>query len=109
MQRGLYIAATGMLAEQIRQDQLANDLANASTPGYKPDRSMQRSFSSLLLENTASSTPVGALSLGAGIAGTRTDFSQGAMRQTGEPLDVALSGEGFLAVGTPAGVRFTRD
>ena len=36
MERGLYIAASGMLAEQVRQDQIANDLANASTPGYKP-------------------------------------------------------------------------
>jgi len=37
MDLGLYIAATGMVAEQTRQDQLSNDLANASTPGYKPD------------------------------------------------------------------------
>ncbi len=42
MERGLYIAASGMLAEQIRQDQIANDLANASTPGYKGDRTAQR-------------------------------------------------------------------
>ena len=41
MERGLYIAATGMVAEQVRQDQIANDLANASTPGYKADRSSQ--------------------------------------------------------------------
>ena len=46
MDRGLYIAASGMLAEQIRQDQIANDLANASTPGYKGDRTAQRSFTS---------------------------------------------------------------
>jgi flagellar basal body rod protein FlgG len=43
MDVGLYIAATGMLAQQVRQDQLTNDLANASTPGYKPDRSVQSS------------------------------------------------------------------
>jgi flagellar basal-body rod protein FlgG len=109
VQRGLYIAATGMLAEQIRQDQLANDLANASTVGYKPERSMQRSFSSLLLENTLTGQTVGPLSLGAGIAATRTDFSQGALRQTGDTLDVALTGEGFLAIQTPAGIRYTRN
>ena len=51
MDRGLYIAASGMLAEQIRQDQIANDLANASTPGYKADRTSQRSFNDLLLAN----------------------------------------------------------
>ena len=52
MDRGLYIAASGMLAEQIRQDQIANDLANASTPGYKADRTSQRSFGDLLLANS---------------------------------------------------------
>ncbi|MEA2467721.1 MAG: flagellar basal-body rod protein FlgF, partial [Thermoleophilaceae bacterium] len=44
MERGLYIAASGMLSEMVRQDQIANDLANASTPGYKSDRATQRSF-----------------------------------------------------------------
>ena len=44
MDRGLYIAASGMLAEQVRQDQIANDLANASTAGYKADRTTQQSF-----------------------------------------------------------------
>ena len=53
MDSGLYIAASGMLAEQVRQDQLANDLANTSTPGYKPDTATQHSFGALLLENTA--------------------------------------------------------
>ena len=49
MERGLYIAASGMLAEQVRQDQIANDLANAATPGYKSDRTAQREFGELLL------------------------------------------------------------
>ena len=44
MERGLYIAASGMLAEQVRQDQIANDLANAATPGYKADRTSQAGF-----------------------------------------------------------------
>jgi flagellar basal-body rod protein FlgF len=109
MQRGLYIAATGMLVEQLRQDQIANDLANASTPGYKPDRSMQRSFDSLLLRNTVTEQTVGPLTLGAGIAEVRTDLSQGPLRQTGEPLDIALNGDGFLAVATTQGVRYTRN
>ena len=52
MERGLYIAASGMLAEQVRQDQIANDLANASTPGYKADRAAQASFGDLLLQNS---------------------------------------------------------
>ena len=50
MDRGLYIAASGMLAEQVRQDQIANDLANASTSGYKADRTTQQTFGDLLLQ-----------------------------------------------------------
>ena len=59
MDRGLYIAASGMLAEQIRQDQIANDLANAATPGYKSDRTAQREFGELLLTNRANGAAIG--------------------------------------------------
>lgn len=108
MDRGLYIAASGMLAEQVRQDLLANDLANVSTPGYKPDRASQSSFGDILLANTASGALVGPMSLGAQIDAVLTDFTQGPLRDTGEPLDVALAGEGFLAVQTPEGTRYSR-
>jgi flagellar basal-body rod protein FlgG len=108
MQRGLYIAASGMLSELIRQDQLAHDLANASTPGYKADRSAQRSFGELLLANRSTGETVGALGLGAEIAEIRTDLSQAPLRETNETLDVALAGSGFLAVRTPDGIRYTR-
>jgi flagellar basal-body rod protein FlgG len=109
MERGLYIAASGMLAEQVRQDQIANDLANASTPGYKADRSAQASFADLLLSNSQTGEQVGSLSMGARIARVVTDLSQGPLQQTGDPLDLALQGDGFLAVSTPAGTRYTRD
>ena len=59
MERGLYIAASGMLAEQVRQNQIANDLANSSTPGYKADRSSQQAFGDLLLQNSATGQTVG--------------------------------------------------
>ncbi len=52
MDLGLFISASGMVAEQTRQDQLSNDLANASTPGYKPDESPQHNFGEVLLANT---------------------------------------------------------
>jgi flagellar basal-body rod protein FlgG len=109
MDRGLYIAASGMLAEQTRQDQIANDLANASTPGFKADRSTQHSFGDLLLQNTANGQTIGTLGLGAQIGSTLTDLSQAPLEQTGEPLDVALNGQGFFAVQTPQGTRYTRD
>jgi flagellar basal-body rod protein FlgF len=109
MDRGLYIAASGMLAELVRQDQISNDLANASTPGYKPDRSTQRSFQDLLLTNTQTGQPVGSLGLGAQIDSIQTDMSPAPMRQTDEALDFAIDGEGFFALQTPQGTRYTRN
>ncbi|MCW3014368.1 MAG: flagellar hook-basal body protein [Solirubrobacterales bacterium] len=109
MNRGLYIAASGMLAQLTRQDQLANDLANVSTAGYKADRVSQRSFGELLLTNTATGQTIGALGLGSQITKYTTDLRPQPLRQTDEPLDLAVSGEGFFAVQTDKGVRFTRN
>jgi flagellar basal-body rod protein FlgG len=109
MDRGLYIAASGMLAEQIRQDQIANDLANASTPGYKGDRTAQRSFGDLLLANSTNGNAVGRQSTAVQVDNVETDFSPRPSRETGEPLDFAITGEGFFAVQTAQGVRYTRN
>jgi flagellar basal-body rod protein FlgF len=109
MERGLYIAASGMLAEMTRQDQIANDLSNASTPGYKADRSTQRSFGDLLLANTQTGQAVGPLGLGVAVDREVTDLAPQPIRQTGEPLDLAIGGDGFFAVQTAQGVRYTRN
>jgi flagellar basal-body rod protein FlgG len=109
MDRGLYIAASGMLAEQARQDLIAHDLANASTPGYKQDRVASTSFGEMLLADTTTGRPVGGLGLGTQIDRQITDTSGGPLRDTGEPLDFAVEGDGFFAVRTAAGVRYTRD
>jgi flagellar basal-body rod protein FlgF len=109
MERGLYIAASGMLAEQVRQNQIANDLANASTPGYKADRSSQRSFSEVLLHNTSTGESIGPLGEGVTIARTVTDMTPSPIRDTGEPLDYAIEGAGFFELRTPQGLRFTRN
>jgi flagellar basal-body rod protein FlgF len=109
MDRGLYIAASGMLAEQTRQEQIANDLANASTPGYKADRTAQRAFGELLLGNSVTGGAIGGQTTAVQVAAVETDFSPKAARETGEPLDFAVVGEGFLAVQTARGVRYTRN
>ena len=109
MERGLYIAASGMLAELRRQDQIANDLANAATPGYKSDRSTQQSFGEMLLANERTGQTVGSLGLGVQIDETTTDWSPQALRQTDEPLDFAIQGEGFFAVRTGEGLFYTRN
>jgi flagellar basal-body rod protein FlgG len=109
MDRGLYIAASGMLAELARQNQITNDLANASTPGYKSESSSQESFGQLLLANTSTGQVIGSLGLGAQIAKTSIDMTPAVLQQTGEPLDVGLQGPGFFVVQTPSGNRYTRD
>jgi len=109
MDRGLYIAASGMLAEQIRQDQIANDLANASTPGYKGDRTAQRTFGDILLASSASGQAIGSQSTAVQVDRIETDFTPRPARETGEPLDFAIVGEGFFGVQTAQGVRYTRN
>lgn len=110
MERGLYIAASGMLAELTRQDQIANDLANAATAGYKADRASQRSFDeTLALVDRSSGAAIGTLGTGAQIARQVTDLRPQALRQTDEPLDMAIQGDGFFAVRSEQGIRFTRN
>jgi flagellar basal-body rod protein FlgF len=109
MERGLYIAASGMLSEMVRQDQIANDLANASTPGYKSDRATQRSFGDMLLSNSVTGQEVGPLGMGSQVDSITTDTSAAPVRETGEPLDFAVVGDGWFGVQTPQGVRYTRN
>jgi len=109
MDLGLDIAASGMVAEQVRQDQLSNDLSNASTPGFKPDETPQHSFGAILLANTEGGAPVGSVNEGVALGKAFTNMTPGTMQETGEPLDFAIEGNGFFAVRTPQGVRYTRD
>jgi flagellar basal-body rod protein FlgF len=109
MDLGLYIAASGMVTQQVRQDQLSNDLSNASTPGYKADESPQHSFGDVLLANTEGAAAVGSVDQGVALGKTFTDMTPASVQETGEPLDFALTGSGFFAVKTAQGVRYTRD
>jgi len=109
MDTGLYIAASGMLAQQVREDQLANDLSNASTPGYKTDASVQSDFGSLLLANTATGQQIGSINTGVKLGAPVTDLTPQSLHATGQPLDFGIAGAGFFAVRTPQGVQYTRD
>ena len=109
MERGLFIAATGMLANQLRQDVIANNLANATTAGYKGDRAVQQAFPAMLLQQVQTGQQIGSLSLGTRVAGVFTDSSQGAIRNTGNAYDLAIAGDGFFSVQAKGGVRYTRD
>jgi flagellar basal-body rod protein FlgF len=109
MDLGIYIAATGMIAEQTRQDQLSNDLANATTPGFKPDKSPQHNFGSMLLANTEGGAVVGSVDHGVALGKTYTNMAPASLQETGEPLDFAIQGSGFFSVKTAQGIRYTRD
>lgn len=97
MLRGLYGAAAGMVAQQHRQEMLANNLANASTPGYKADQASLRSFPNMLLHaiNTEAmppnrSYPIGELSTGVYLQERMPNFRQGDLMETGNATDMAL-------------------
>jgi flagellar basal-body rod protein FlgG len=104
MFRSLNIAATGMVAQETKLDTIANNLANANTNGYKHQNA---EFEDLLYQTQrgAGAPPGGAASparveLGSGsrIVTTSRSFSEGAIQQTGNPLDVAIEGDGFFSV-----------
>ncbi len=109
MDLGLDIAASGMVAEQVRQDQLANDLSNASTPGFKADETPQHSFGEVLLANTEGGAAVGSVNEGVALGKSFTNMTPGSLQETGEPLDFAIEGSGFFGVKTAQGIRYTRD
>lgn len=112
MLKGIYSAASGMVAEAIRTDTIANNLANVNTTGYKKDIAVNQSFGDLLLtklESQESPVQVGGVGTGVFVAGVLPTFDNGSFRDTGNPLDVAIEGDGFLAIQTPQGERYTRD
>jgi flagellar basal-body rod protein FlgF len=109
MDLGLNIASAGMLAEQVQEDQISNDLANASTPGYKPSSSVEQSFGSLLLQNTANGQTIGSIDTGVNVSKGQANLSQGPMESTGRALDFGVQGTGFFAVRTAEGVQYTRN
>ncbi len=114
MIRGLYTAASGMMTEKIKQETMANNMSNLSTSGYKRDQSVVSSFPHMLLSSQERSAgfmrlpALGSINLGALVEENITQHSQGQLKQTDSPLDFGLEGEGFFAVMTPDGVRYTR-
>ncbi len=108
MLEGLYAAAAGMEAQQTQLDALSNDIANADTPGYQ---STVVGFHDLLHVAT-SANGVDTVSTGTGAAASVIGYSpnQGAIEPTGQPLDIAIEGPGYLQVRQPDGtVGLTRN
>ena len=117
MTQALWIAKTGLDAQQTRMAVISNNLANTNTTGFKRDRA---SFEDLLYQTTRqpggatseqTSLPTG-LQVGTGVrvAATSKEFAQGSLAQTGGALDVAINGRGFFEILLPDGsTAYTRD
>ena len=105
---GYYAACAGLKAQTEALELVANNLANLSTSGY---RGQQATFHSLLSGYTgASATALNRAINDYNVLGdTRTDLVAGSLAPTGNPLDLAIEGEGFFPVQTSAGLRYTRN
>ncbi len=117
MNVALYSSATGMQAQQLNLDTIANNLANVNTTGFKKSKI---EFQDLLYQQSRpagadggagnlvpSGTQVGA---GSRVVSTAKVFTQGTLSQTGEKLDIAVQGEGFFEIQRPDGTSaYTRD
>ena len=104
MVRGLYTAYTGMINQQKRLDTVTNNLANASTTGFKREGLTSKSFDQMLtVKLNDLSVPymnegIGKMSLGVKIGENYTDYSQGSFKETGNTYDLALAGNGFFTI-----------
>ncbi|PTX90921.1 flagellar basal-body rod protein FlgG [Opitutus sp. ER46] len=117
MNLSLYSAATGMEAQQMNLNTIANNLANVNTPGFKRSKI---EFQDLLYQAPRASgsesgggnlVPTGVeVGNGSRVAATSKVFTQGQLTATGEKLDIAIQGEGFFEIQRPDGTfAYTRD
>lgn len=120
MVKGLYTAYTGLRNEQRRLDVISNNIANSNTTGYKKMGVTSQTFDRELAVRVDDDSDaylkkaIGDVSLGVKIGETYTDFTQGGFRNTGNPYDVALAGDGFFTISTTdkrgvEHIRYTRD
>ena len=106
MTTGIWSAASGAIAQTTLLDVAANNIANATTAGYRADRAVFRQ----VLSRAQARAGVPPSVQYSTMKTVEPDFSEGTIVTTGRPLDVALTTpEGFFAVKTPQGVRYTRN
>ena len=123
MIRGLYIAASSAISENKRIDVIANNIANVNTSGFKKDTMITESFPDVLMKRMGSTDykdivakapitskmgVIGKMNHGVRVDEVFTNFEQGSMNSSGNPLDLAFQGKGFFTVETPVGERYTR-
>jgi flagellar basal-body rod protein FlgG len=106
MLEGLYSAAAGMSAQQEQLDAISNDLANSTTTGYKSERV---AFKDLLYNTVDQAGTVSTDGAGASAQVIGRSETQGPIQETGDPLDLAIEGEGFFQVTHNGKTALTRD
>lgn len=121
MIRGIYTSSAGMLCESIRQDMVANNLANVDTVGFKQDTGIFKELPTMAVRRVNDGTlypprpfykfpRIGELGTGVILDETFTNFKAGKMEYTGNEFDLALEDEkDFFVVETEKGIRFTRN
>lgn len=100
MESGLYVALSGQVALQRRLDTVANNVANSSTPGFRAENTTFESVISRRARTDVAYSSAGDVTFATGA---------GATTQTGNPLDIAIKGDGYLAFRAPTGTVYTRD
>lgn len=119
--KNIWVPLSGQIAQQQKVDTIANNIANANTAGFKKD---SLTFKEYLVSLDKGSTDInlpnkefspddfyrseGAENAYVKVDGSYTNFEQGALKPSNNPLDIALNGKGFFEVLTPSGIRFTR-
>ena len=106
MLRGLYTAASAMVAQTARQDVYANNLANVNSVGFRRGETVLGQFPADLL---AAVGAAGQASGGVAATMPGLDLTQGPLVSTDRPQDLALTGDAFFTVQTPKGQAYTRD
>jgi flagellar basal-body rod protein FlgF len=104
MIKGIHTSAAGMLPMMTRLDVIANNLANMNTTGFKRDEVFMH-----LVKDAALAQAQGAGNSAEAEVQHVTDFSEGSLNPTNNPLDLAMQGRGFFVIDTPQGMRYTRN
>ena len=110
--RALYVAASGMTAQQTRIDTVADNLANANTTSFKRSRGAFQDvfYQEMSQGGKAPTAPRADAGAGVRLAGLLKDHSQGSLQHTGDAMNIALKGDGFFVVEDDHGNRaYTRD
>ena len=118
MMEGLFIAASGGTKQLRKLETLSNNIANINTQGFKKELLVYREVNSFSpvshfdlgkLDELSGNWKSNSASSYVQVTQSLTDFSQGSLIKTDNPLDVAIEGKGFFAVQTPTGIRYTRN